>query len=68
MIMIFNDIVELTGTRDWYCNLGILQVQHLKNPLVETRNLTEWKKEGLIQEVFTTSQQPDPQWDDHVEL
>eukprot|EP00731_Ephydatia_muelleri_P029246 Em0020g890a len=61
-------IILQADNKNWYCNLGILHTEHLKNPQVQNRNLADWKKEGLIHEVFTTSQQPDCRWDDHVEI
>ena len=61
-------IILQADNKNWYCNLGILHTEHLKNPQVQNRNLADWKKEGLIHEVFTTSQQPDCRWDDHVEM
>ncbi len=61
----------ILGKSDPYCRLGILNQAHLETSLVKHKDLVDWKKEGWVSDIVSTSIKLatlDPDWDEALEL
>ena len=63
--------ITFSGKSDPYCRLGILNQAHLETNLVKHKDLVDWKKEGWVSDIASTSIKLatlDPDWDEELEL
>ncbi|KAL5473221.1 hypothetical protein EMCRGX_G027674 [Ephydatia muelleri] len=62
---------DANGKSDPYCLVGIISESDRNRDKVKTGNLLQWKKEGLVAEVFRSTTKPatlEPDWNEEFEL
>ena len=67
----WNVSTHTTGKSDPYCRLGILNKAHLESHLVKHKDLVDWKTEGWVSKIGSTSIKLatlNPDWNEEVEL
>ena len=64
-------IIVLSGLRNPYCRLGILNEVHSESHTVKQKDLELWKKEGLVESVVSTKVKLatlEPEWNEDFHL
>ena len=62
---------SLSGKSDPYCKLAILSRKHQGSPHVRQKDMADWQKANLIQDIVQTTVRPEtlePVWNEKMEL